>query len=1015
MVVSGATNATPIVITTTTDHARVTGDKVTIAGVTGNTAANGDWTITKLTDDTFSLDTSVGNGAYAANGTVVYNIDETEQLMKTVWATGEASGVSFSLVNAPSGFSIIPTGSNTGSNRHRTTMTCQPPEQGALPKVVTVRVRAKDGVNTVDKVVSFNITDLNHAPDLWDDGNVIEYEKNIFQQISILFHSRDQDIPNQTLTYSLDATAGPYPNLGQNGYDGTPEGDALPSGAAISSAGRLTWTPSTVGTTYITVRVTDNGTPNMDAIWTIKVTVADVFQPGDCTNTFGAPHADITHSSETVTFESFRAFDSVSTSPGWKPSGAAPQWIKHRFSSGAKVVRHVTILGTMTSAAFTIEGSNDDAAWTTLGTWSNKTAAGTTQVFDTRNRTSYEYYRITFTAFTGTLDIFDIELDCNIDEGQIFAITDGGTSGYDTETDDKLVTVNTDTGALTLIGTISGLVANTTQIVGLAIDYRNETTGATTAYLIGRRSADFQLYTLNLETAAVTLVGTNFGSTSLGTIIGACFDYGNSKGLYVLQGATYHRLNVATGAISSSDDWSNETTREIVAFASRSGDRLALASDGQYEDSRLDLGSKTGNNLWQIDHNLSSLTPQGNRARLMDLTYQQSEAYAAMCVRDTADMATDNVMWIFEDGDDDNLNIWKLTILEGEKTVAATYDQTVHGKVTHAAAPYRMRVFMPPVKEFELVKLGVRGWPIGKFSSGDLAQDSQMTVHTRTTWDWQVKDRDTNEELDSGSVAAGSTGTPMAFTTTGILAPSAPSSLWNRWFNINAQSTSTTWDPAPPDYVSPDLRWFHQDFLRTIASAKIYRGTPLPGTHPSYPGNLDHGTISIAIEDAPGLIDGSVTYSVGPMDWVVIELSELTLFNYLYVNGPPRGGGNLSISSPHTQFQVQCWQALVSDPFYAQKNNGIWSSVRYYTPDYPSNGNAGNGSGSRPHYTHQEPRTGHILKDWNFTGWNRAWGIQNKETRHGLAGYGKFIAFHVYYEYGAFKGPREITHVQVGY
>src|SRR5574344_412169 len=67
--ITSASNATPIVITATA-HGFNTGDKVYITGVLGNTAANGTWVITRLTADTFSLNGSVGNGAYTSGGTV---------------------------------------------------------------------------------------------------------------------------------------------------------------------------------------------------------------------------------------------------------------------------------------------------------------------------------------------------------------------------------------------------------------------------------------------------------------------------------------------------------------------------------------------------------------------------------------------------------------------------------------------------------------------------------------------------------------------------------------------------------------------------------------------------------------------------------------------------------------------------------------------------------------------------------------------------------------------------------
>lgn len=69
--ITGATNATPIVITTSVAHLFATGDTVVVSGVLGNTAANGTWTITKISATTFSLATSVGSGAYTSGGTAI--------------------------------------------------------------------------------------------------------------------------------------------------------------------------------------------------------------------------------------------------------------------------------------------------------------------------------------------------------------------------------------------------------------------------------------------------------------------------------------------------------------------------------------------------------------------------------------------------------------------------------------------------------------------------------------------------------------------------------------------------------------------------------------------------------------------------------------------------------------------------------------------------------------------------------------------------------------------------------
>jgi len=66
--VTGATNAAPIVITSTA-HGLKTGTQVTITGAVGNTAANGTFVITRISDDTFSLDGSTGNGTWTSGGT----------------------------------------------------------------------------------------------------------------------------------------------------------------------------------------------------------------------------------------------------------------------------------------------------------------------------------------------------------------------------------------------------------------------------------------------------------------------------------------------------------------------------------------------------------------------------------------------------------------------------------------------------------------------------------------------------------------------------------------------------------------------------------------------------------------------------------------------------------------------------------------------------------------------------------------------------------------------------------
>lgn len=86
-VVSGATNATPIVITTTTNHGLSDGQRADVSNVGGNTNANGNYFAKYVSDTTFSLYTDstlanavAGNAAYTSGGQV--NTRQTNQFVE---------------------------------------------------------------------------------------------------------------------------------------------------------------------------------------------------------------------------------------------------------------------------------------------------------------------------------------------------------------------------------------------------------------------------------------------------------------------------------------------------------------------------------------------------------------------------------------------------------------------------------------------------------------------------------------------------------------------------------------------------------------------------------------------------------------------------------------------------------------------------------------------------------------------------------------------------------------------
>jgi len=74
-----ASNTSPIVLSYLDDHLYKTGDQVIVSGVTGNTAANGTWSVTVISPYHLSLDGSTGNGIYTDGGSHVGKSVRTPQ------------------------------------------------------------------------------------------------------------------------------------------------------------------------------------------------------------------------------------------------------------------------------------------------------------------------------------------------------------------------------------------------------------------------------------------------------------------------------------------------------------------------------------------------------------------------------------------------------------------------------------------------------------------------------------------------------------------------------------------------------------------------------------------------------------------------------------------------------------------------------------------------------------------------------------------------------------------------
>lgn len=123
--ITGATNASPISVTVAS-HGYSTGNVVRIRDVKGNTAANANWTITVVDTNTFTLDTSTGNGTYGGGGEVVLVVssDGTFTLATTsaVNISGATNAQPIEITAAGHGFltgqavTIASVGGNLGAN-----------------------------------------------------------------------------------------------------------------------------------------------------------------------------------------------------------------------------------------------------------------------------------------------------------------------------------------------------------------------------------------------------------------------------------------------------------------------------------------------------------------------------------------------------------------------------------------------------------------------------------------------------------------------------------------------------------------------------------------------------------------------------------------------------------------------------------------------------------------------------------------------------------------------------------
>ena len=185
---------------------------------------------------------------------VIGNKTVAENILLTFTATATdadqpTNTLTFSLdAGAPSGASITTGGVFTWTPT---------PAQGPSTNSVIIRVTDNGSPALNDfEAIQIIVTEPNAAPVLAAIGNKAVNEGTL---LTFTATATDANTPAQTLTYSLDAGA--------------------PSGAAITTAGVFTWTPTEAQgpfTNSVTIRVTDNGTPALNDSETFNIVVSEV-------------------------------------------------------------------------------------------------------------------------------------------------------------------------------------------------------------------------------------------------------------------------------------------------------------------------------------------------------------------------------------------------------------------------------------------------------------------------------------------------------------------------------------------------------------------------------------------------------------------------------------------------------------------------------------------------------------------------------------------------------------------
>ena len=173
-----------------------------------------------------------------------------------------------------------------------------------------------------------------------------------------------------------------------------------------------------------------------------------------------APSPNVASASTTNSvYYPYKAFDNSAATYGWIAT-TNTGWLKFDFGSGnEKAVVKYTIDSHMIAARgpkdWTIQGSNDDSAWTTLDTRTGETSWGSVNSYSFSNSVAYRYYKIDITLNNGdgSLEIDEMELMASV-AGNDALFVDTTNSNVGIGTDDPRATLDV-AGDIYYTGTIT--------------------------------------------------------------------------------------------------------------------------------------------------------------------------------------------------------------------------------------------------------------------------------------------------------------------------------------------------------------------------------------------------------------------------------------------------------------------------------------------------------------------------------------------------------------------------------